>query len=236
MAHKRALSRREAEHPGFRDIAAQPALRKVGACGAGLRAFATHELHMEELRSLRAHGAQPCYCALPHTRSAFRLIIGNVDMGALCQVAHRFGKRQVLGFHDEGEHVAAFPAAEAMPQLQGGVYLARRGFLVMKRAAQPEIATALLDRTRLAHDGHQVAGLANLLDILIADRHGCDRTPALCPCSRFRPRKGVPVAFLGKVYRIEPMFPYVQRVRYNKPVTSQHAERKRRERTRIPAT
>ena len=183
MAHERALAGRETEHPGFRDIAAKTTLRKVGARGAGLRAFAAHELHMEELRSLRAHGAQPCFCALPHTRSAFRLVIGNVDMGALCQVAHRFGKRQVLGFHDEGEHVAAFPAAEAMPQLQGGVYLARRGFLVMERAAQPEIATALLDRTRLAHDGHQVAGLADLLDILIADRHGCDRTPALLPCA-----------------------------------------------------
>ena len=115
MAHKRALSRREAEHPGFRDIAAQPALRKVGARGAGLRAFAAHELHMKELRSLRAHGAQPRFCALSHAGSAFRLVIGDVDMGALCQVAHRFGKRQVLGFHDEGEHVAAFPAAEAMP-------------------------------------------------------------------------------------------------------------------------
>ena len=180
VAHKHALAGRESEHPGFRDIAAKAALRKVRARGAGLRAFAAHELRMEELRRLRAHGAQPRLGALPHAGPTFALIIGDVDMSALGQVTHGLGKRQVLGLHDEGEHVAAFPAAEAMPQLQRRVYLARRGFLVVKGAAQPEIAAALLDRARLAHDGDQVAGLANLLDILIADRHECDRTPALC--------------------------------------------------------
>ena len=44
-----------------------------------------------------------------------------------------------------------------------------------------------------------------------------------------------PFSFSAEVYRIEPMFPYGRSVRYNKRVTSRHAERKRHERTRIPA-
>ena len=44
------------------------------------------------------------------------------------------------------------PAAEAVPQLQRGVDLERRGLLVVQRAAAPEVAPALLHRRAFSDD------------------------------------------------------------------------------------
>ena len=94
-----------------------------------------------------------------------------VAFGGFGQVAHGFRKRDVLRLHDVGKHVAALAAAKAVPQLQCGIDFARRRFLVVERAAQPEVAAALLDRRPFSHDGDQVACLAYLLDVLVADCH-----------------------------------------------------------------
>ena len=86
-------------------------------------------------------------------------------------MANGVGKGEIVLFHDETEHVPALSATEAMPQLRNGVYLARWSFLVMERAATPEIAPPLAKRYTLADNGDDVACFPNLLDILVADCH-----------------------------------------------------------------
>ena len=96
-------------------------------------------------------------------------VLRDVDVRAVGQIAHGLGKVEVLGLHDEREDVAPFPAAEAVPQLGGGVDLERGGLLLMQRAAAPEVAALLLDGGALADDRHEIARVANFLDILVAD-------------------------------------------------------------------
>ena len=109
-------------------------------------------------------------------------VVCKLDMGTLRKLAHGLGERDPVGLHDEAEHIAALAAAEAVPHLRRGVHLARRRLLLMERTAAPEIAPPLAQGHALADDGDQIARLADLLYVLVAD--------ALCHASsqRRRPR------------------------------------------------
>ena len=90
-------------------------------------------------------------------------------MGALGQPSHRIGKLHLVELHHESEQVAALAASEAMPELRVRIYLAGRGFLLVKRTAAPEIAATLLQGHALAHDVDDIVGLANSLDVFLRE-------------------------------------------------------------------
>ena len=95
----------------------------------------------------------------------------DVDVRAVGEHAHGIGKVDVVHLHDEAEHVAALAAAEAVPELRGGVDLARRRLLVVKRTAAPEIAPPLAHGHALAEKRDDVGSFTNLLNILVTDCH-----------------------------------------------------------------
>ena len=174
VAHQSPAPRGEPEPPGFRHLPAKSAARKVRSRCGGLRRFRAHELGMVELGRLLAHRHQARTAALPQVLSLALAVVGDLDVGSLGQAMHRFGEGQVLHLHDIGEHVPAFPATEAMERLPDRVDLARRGFLVMERAAHPEIAALLLERGTLPHQGDQIVCLADFLLIFLGEGHaGC---------------------------------------------------------------
>lgn len=84
---------------------------------------------------------------------------------------HSVGEVDVVDFHDESKDVAAFAAAEAMPQLSGWIYLARRRLLVVERATAPEIATPLTYGDAFAEKGNDVGCFADFLYVFVANRH-----------------------------------------------------------------
>ena len=156
-----------AEHPLLRHLAAEAAGGQILPRRVGPLAAAAHELGVVELGRARA---DLLHAALHRARHApAPRVLRDVDVGAVGQIAHGLGKVEVLGLHDEREDVAPFPAAEAVPQLGGGVDLERGGLLLMQRAAAPEVAALLLDGGALADDRHEIARVANFLDILVAD-------------------------------------------------------------------
>ena len=167
VPHERAASRGVAEHPLLRHLAAEAAGGQILPRRVRPLAAAAHELGVVELGRARA---DLLHAALHRARHApAPRVLRDVDVGAVGQIAHGLGKVEVLGLHDEREDVAPFPAAEAVPQLGGGVDLERGGLLLMQRAAAPEVAALLLDGGALADDRHEIARVANFLDILVAD-------------------------------------------------------------------
>ena len=113
VAHQLPVPRRKTELPGLRHLAPQAARAQVAARRRRVGAGVAHELAMVELRGLVADGLEAGLAAAADALAPAAL--GDVDVRALGQPAHGFGKRQVLGLHDEAEHVAALAAAEAVP-------------------------------------------------------------------------------------------------------------------------
>ena len=170
MPNERAFAWGETELPQLRNRPPQPAARQVRARSGGIGSRVAHELGMVELRRDLADLLQ---AGLLARRRAATARLDDVDMSSLGELAHGLGKREILCFHEEGEHVTAFAASEAVPQLKRGVDLKRRALLVMKRATAPEVAPALLHRGSLPDDRDDVARLAHAPDVLIADKTLC---------------------------------------------------------------
>ena len=165
MTHQRAGPGRIAQHPLVRRRTAQPAAGKVRAGAVRAVAPASHELLMVELRRLAADLAQARLAALRH--AAARLC--DLHVSAPRQIAYGIRKLQVVYLLDELVDIAAFAAAEAVPQLRGRVHLARGRLFLMERAAAPVIPSALLQRHPLGEHVHQIVRLADALDVFRAE-------------------------------------------------------------------
>ena len=181
VSQTRLPPRSKAQLPLLGNGTAHAAARQIAARGFGIAALSAHELDMVELRRFFANGLQAL--AFAARRRSTTDIVGQLDMGTVGKFAHRFGKCQILGLHHKTECIPACPAAEAMPQLRGGIDFQRGGFLVMQRAAAPEIATALAHRSAFANKRHDIGRFAHLLDIVIADD---GRSPPFLPAVVFR--------------------------------------------------
>ena len=123
---------------------------------------------MVKLVSGFAHLAQTRLAALGHARCAGLV---DIHMRAVGKIPNGIGKTEVVGLHYETERIAAFAAAEAMPQLRARVYLARRRLLVVEGTAAPVLTTSLAQWHTLAEERNDIGCLANLVDVLIADCH-----------------------------------------------------------------
>ena len=95
-------------------------------------------------------------------------LVGDGDVVALGQGSQGLGKGQVLLLHDQGEDVAADPAAEAVVELLVGIHGERGGLLAVERAQSDMLATAGPQGRVLRGDLDDVGGLADLFD----DFHG----------------------------------------------------------------
>ena len=174
MAHERAASGRKAQVPVRGNGPSQPAASQVRARLGRLGRFRTHQLQMIELRRLLADLLQAGFAAARKRRAC----VGNLDARPFRQPANRLGKAQVFKLHDVRKDIAAFAASEAVPQLGGWVYLARRRALLMEGTAAPEIAPALAQGRPLSHERDQIARLAHAAHVLFADaRHAAPFLP-----------------------------------------------------------
>ena len=169
MPHERLASRSVSEVPTIRHGTPHVARCKIGARGCGAVLARTHELKMIELRRSLARFLEARFL------SAKRRSLGifrDLDARTLRQKAHRIGEPQIIDLHDERDDVAALAAAETMPELRRGVDLERGRFLVMERAATPEITSALAQLDPIAHDGDQIARFAHATDVSLGNaRH-----------------------------------------------------------------
>ena len=175
VAHEHGAAGREAELPFLGNLPTEPAAAQVGARRIRLGGFPPHELLVVERARLAAYLAQAGFLA--RRDAVAPAVVDDVDVRAVGEHAHGIGKVDVVHLHDEAEHVAALAAAEAVPELRGGVDLARRRLLVVERAAAPEVATALPHRHALAEQRHEVGCFAYFLDIFIADCHARYNNP-----------------------------------------------------------
>ena len=87
---------------------------------------------------------------------------------ALGQPAHGVHEADVLVFLDEGEHVAALVAAEAVENLLVRIDVEARRLFLVKRAERGEVRAGLFQRQIRADDIHDVAGGADAFE-------GCGR-------------------------------------------------------------
>ena len=163
---ERAASRRVAKVPATAHVRAKAAPGKVCARGGRSLAATTHE-HGVVVVVCQRQGLDQAVLARPAGRPP---VLGKLDARAICQVANGVRKREVLALHHVLEDVAALAArAKAMPQARCRVHLERGGLLVVEGAASPELAAALAQLDRLAHQLHDVGGLADPLLVLVAD-------------------------------------------------------------------
>lgn len=70
------------------------------------------------------------------------MFVAELDACCPCQVLDGFHKAQVFDLLDERDDVAAFPAAEAVPEIACRGDVERRGFLVVEGAQAFEGAAA----------------------------------------------------------------------------------------------
>ena len=174
MANQGTAAGGKAQIPGLGDFPAQISPTQVGASAGSAVGAAAHELQMVEGCGLLTDGLQARLLAGACGRAAPGGF-GNLHVSSLSQLAHGFGEGQVLCLHDVAEGVAAFSAAEAMPQLSHGVHLEGGGLFAMKRAAAPKIPALLPHRGGFANVGDQVRGLPDLRDVFVANKscHRC---------------------------------------------------------------
>ena len=163
---ERAAPGRVAQVPAAAHVRAKAAPGKVGARGGRPLATATHE-HGVVVVVRQREGLDEAVLART-ARGA--LILGKLDARTICQVANGVRKREVLALHHVLEDVAALAArAKAVPEARCRIHLERGGLLVVEGAASPELPAALTQLDRLAHQLHDVGGLANPLLVLVAD-------------------------------------------------------------------
>ncbi len=95
-----------------------------------------------------------------------------LDACSICQILHGLIKCEILSLLDVVEDVTALSAAKAVPKASVSPYVERGGFLMMKGAAPPKIATPPLAQLHgLSHQRDKIDGVAYLLALFIGD-HG----------------------------------------------------------------
>ena len=92
---------------------------------------------------------------------------GELDVGTTCQEAHRINKVNIVELANVRDDVAAFTAPEAMPGLRNGIYFAGGRFLLMERAAAPEILAALAHHRAFGEELNQIVRFTNLAYVLV---------------------------------------------------------------------
>ena len=123
---------------------------------------------------------------MPRFLRAGRVLKFQRNFRALREPAHGVHEADVLVFLDEGEHVAALVAAEAMEDLLVRIDVEARRLFLMKRAERGEVRAGFFQRQIRADDVHDVAGGADLL----AGRGGKESGHAKRGISgRFPPRR-----------------------------------------------
>ncbi len=114
----------------------------------------------------------------------------DVDVPAIGQKPHGLRELEGVGVHEEAEHVSPLPAAEAVPQLSGGIYLERRGLLGVEWAQPPVEAALLLEDDRVRDDGNEVGRITNTLYVLVwnaahaTSLASCSSIPTSAPAKR----------------------------------------------------
>ena len=89
------------------------------------------------------------------------------------EALHDLGEAQAVDLHQEGDHVAAFPAAEAVPELAGRVDVERRGLLVVEGAQALERAAAGgAEGDVVGDDVVDLGLLTHLRDVFLANPAG----------------------------------------------------------------
>ena len=127
------MAGRKAQAPVPRGARSKAARAQVAA-GAGRAAvLRAHELGVEELLG----GLAGIHDALALAAGHAALGLLYLDVGAICQLAHRLGELELLAFHDVAEDVPALAAAEAVVELAVGQNMEGRRFLPVERAQTP---------------------------------------------------------------------------------------------------
>ena len=161
---KRAGPWSKTELPLLRNLSAQITPRQIGTSLVNLRATPAHKLGVEEFGRGIAYLFQASLLTTIHG-GARRF--GNLNACAARKLAHGIDETDIVELHHEAENVSAFAAAETMPQLRRRIDFERGGFLVMERAATPEIAATLTQNDPLPRNGDQIARLAHAANIII---------------------------------------------------------------------
>ena len=95
----------------------------------------------------------------------------NTTNRLICQILHRFRKRQVIVFFHESDYIAALMAAEAVKHLLDPAYAEGRGFFIVKRTKSDVISSAFFQLHTLADDIHDIIGRAHLVHNFIRVIH-----------------------------------------------------------------
>ena len=165
MRHERSVTGRVSESPAPAHLRPKAAPREVAPGLVGTGPLAAHEHRVVELlrRAERLHetGLARAPTSPP--------LLGELDPGAVSQIADGVRKLQVLTTLHVGEDVAALAAAKAVPQPRLRVHLERRGLLPVEGAAPPELMAALPELHSLGHQLHEVGRLADPLLVLVGD-------------------------------------------------------------------
>ena len=132
-----------------------------------LRAFGGQLRGVELGRGL-VRGQQPGPGAPLGAGGGAALHHGEGDVGPFGQPLHGLHVGEVLDLLQEGEHVAALVAAEAVVVATAGADLERRGLLVVERAQPLEVAAAgVAQRHVLADDLLDATGVADPFPVRI---------------------------------------------------------------------
>ena len=135
---------------------------------------------------------QQPFLEMPRLLLAGVLFILQRDLGPVGQPPHRLREINVLVFLDEGEHVAALVAAEAMEDLAVGIDVEAGALLLVKRAERDEVGPGALERQVRPDHIHDVAGSADLFkgrrgkqaghSVYNRSRYGLEHRERRCAC------------------------------------------------------
>jgi DNA primase len=99
--------------------------------------------------------------------SRSQLRTGQLNAVAGGQLSHGFGKAEVLMLHQEGEHVAALAAAEAVKGLCLRKYGERGRFFAVEGTKAGEVRPGPLELDMLADHLHNIGSIANFFFFLL---------------------------------------------------------------------
>ena len=166
VRHKGAAPGRVAQVPAAADVRPKATAGEIGPRGGRAVAAAAHE-HGVVVVVRQREGLDQAVLARPAGGAP---VLGKLDARTVGKVADGVRKREVLTLHHVLEDVAALAArTKAVPEARCRVHLERRSLLMVEGAASPELAAALAQLDRLAHQLHDVGGLTDPLLVLVAD-------------------------------------------------------------------
>ena len=165
------LREREADLEQLQGLFGEPSLlQEVGARVGCFRRALQRLVVVSRSLAVRIHEARAA--AVRGPVGVGKLLVMEIHTGHLREPLDRFHERQVLDLLDEPDGVAAFAAAEAVPEAFGGVQRERRRLLGVEGAQRLVEASGALHLHVFRSDVDQARAPADLLEVGVADASG----------------------------------------------------------------